>query len=55
MVTRSRAVAAEVGWADRFVRFLRILCLGRVDPRLVRDITRIVWLAEKPSLRAASC
>ena len=42
MVTATGLVLAEIGWADRFMRFLRILRLGLINAWLVGDVARII-------------
>ena len=47
MIARAGAVAAEIGRADRLVRFLRVLRLGLVMARLVRDVAGVVAVGDR--------
>ena len=47
MVARPGVVLGEIGRADRLVRFLRVLGLGLVHPRLVGDVARVVAVGDR--------
>ena len=47
MVARADAVAAEIGRADRLVRFLRVLRLGLILARLVGDVARVIAIGDR--------
>ena len=46
LVARPRAVAAEIGRTNRLVGFLRVLGLGRIEPRLVGQVIGIVAIGD---------
>ncbi len=47
MVARADAVLGEIGRTDRLVRFLRVLRLGLVLPRLVGDVAAVVAVGDR--------
>ena len=47
MIARARLVAAELGRADRFMRFLRILCLGLILARLFGQVSAVIAVRDR--------
>ncbi len=40
-------IASEIGGPDRFVRFLRVLCLGGIEARLFGQVGAVVTITNR--------